>query len=322
MIELKCLQSVSERDIDMLLVEELESSAQFREWLASRVYAQPTYKGRIGTWHSVSDPKLGESDMVFLFSNETDGRAAVLIENKIDAPPQPNQGTRYRERGFIGQEQGLWDDFRTCVVAPEKYLKSTKHTEQYDAEISYEEIMAFFLSRRTVDCRFAHKAQVVQEGIEQNRRGYQPKTDQGLTKFAEDYYAFASERFLQVAMEQPRQRPSQSTWIAFRPSSLQKNSYIAHQITAGFVKLFFSGAASRLDELTERYSPYLPSGAELVGAGKSVAIIITVPEIDDPWKKSFANYTSHAETALDCVAKLIEVVEKTKNSESGTLDRE
>lgn len=323
MLELKCLQSVSERDIDMLLVEELESSTQFCEWIASRAYAQPTYKDRIGAWHSVSDPRLGESDMVFLFSNVSDGRTAVLIENKIDAPPQPNQGTRYRERGRIGQENGLWDDFRTCVVAPEKYLKSAKHTEFYDAEISYEEIMAFFLSRRTIDCRFAHKALVVQEGIEQNRRGYQPKTDSGLTKFAEDYYAFALERFSQVAMEQPRQRPSQSLWIAFRPLCLPKHSYIAHQTTAGFVKLFFSGAASRLDELTERYSPHLPSGAELVQAGKSVAIIIAVPEIDNPWKKPFAEYTAQAETALDCVAKLIEAVEKTKISEQKhSFDRE
>ncbi len=35
MLGLKCLQSVTERDIDMLLVEELEASVQFREWLAS-----------------------------------------------------------------------------------------------------------------------------------------------------------------------------------------------------------------------------------------------------------------------------------------------
>lgn len=317
MLSLKCLQSVSERDIDMLLVEELESSVQFREWLASRVYGQPTYKNRIGAWHSVSDPNLGESDLIFLFVNELDGKAAVLIENKIDAPTQPDQGKRYRERGRMGQEAGMWDEFRTCVVAPEKYLKSSVHTEQYDAEISYEEIMAFFLSRRSVDNRFAYKALVVQEGIEQNRRGYQPKVHQGLTKFAEDYYEFCAERFSHLGMERTRPRPSQSIWVAFRPECLPKNSYIAHQTTAGFVKLFFSGSASHFEELKERYSPHLPNGAEVVPAGKSVAIAIEVPQIDDPWKKPFSDYKDAATQALTKVAEIIEAVKKSRSIAQG-----
>ena len=317
MLELKCLQSVSERDIDMLLVEELESSEQFREWVASRAYAQRIYKARIGAWHSVSHPSLGESDLLFLFLNESDGRAAVLVENKIDAPPQPGQGVRYRERGRVGQENGLWDEFKTCVVAPEKYLKSARHSDHYDAEISYEEIMAFFLSRRRVDGRFAHKAMVVQEGIQQNRRKYHPPVDPGLTRFVEDYYAFAQERCPSAAMDAPRPRPSQSTWIVFQPACLPKHSYIAHQITAGFVKLFFPGAAQRLDELTRMYAPNLPSGAEVLQAGKSVAVSKAVPAMDDPWKKPFADYAIQAAEALDAVLELIGAVEKTKVNEQG-----
>ena len=42
-----------------------------------------------------------------------------------------------------------------------------------------------------------------------------------------------------------------------------------------------------------------------------------MPQIDDPRKKPFTEYTSHAETALECVAKLIAAVEKTKDSEQG-----
>ena len=113
--------------------------------------------------------------------------------------------------------------------------------------------MAFFLSRRSIESRFAHKALVMQEGIEQNRRGYQPKVHQGLTRFAKDYYKFYAERFSHLGMERARPRPSQSLWVAFRPEGLPKNSYIVHQTTAGFVKLFFSGGASRLEELKYRY---------------------------------------------------------------------
>jgi len=309
MLNFKCLQSVAERDIDMLLVEEFESSVQFREWFASRVYGQPTYKNRIGAWHSVSTPELGESDVLFLFSNEADGKSAVLIENKIDAPPQPNQGARYRKRGFVGQKQGLWDEFRTCVVAPEKYLNSTTHTEQYDEEISYEEIMAYFLSRRTADCRFKHKALVIQEGIEQNRRGYQPKVNPRLTKFTEDYFKFCTEHFPDLGMETPRPRPSQSTWVSFRPACLPKNSYIAHQTTAGFVKLFFSGAADHFDEIRETYAPHLKNAAEVVLAGKSVAIEVEVPQIDDLWSRPFSDYQDAATQALERVTDLVSAIQ-------------
>ena len=67
MIELNCLQSVSERDIDMILVEELQASEAFRRWFSTKVFADAVYKSKIGAWHSVSNSALGESDIVFLF---------------------------------------------------------------------------------------------------------------------------------------------------------------------------------------------------------------------------------------------------------------
>ncbi len=175
--------------------------------------------------------------------------------------------------------------------------------------------MAFFLSRRTIDSRFAHKALVVQEGIEQNRRGYQPKVDPGLTKFAEDYYEFCAEHFPDLGMDCPRLRPSQSTWVAFRPDCLPKNSYIAHQTTAGFVKLFFSGDAPHFEELKETYSPHLHTGAEVVPAGKSVAIAVEVAQIDDPWNRPFSDYQDVATEALTRVAEIIEAVKKSRGIE-------
>ena len=54
MIELNCLQSVSERDIDMILVEELQASEAFRRWFSNKVFADAVYKSKIGAWHSVS----------------------------------------------------------------------------------------------------------------------------------------------------------------------------------------------------------------------------------------------------------------------------
>jgi hypothetical protein len=131
-LKLKFVASIAERDIDLLIMEELSVSTEFREWFSSRVYGEPIYQSEIGVWHSVSDAQLGESDLVFLFEALDESRIAILIENKIDAQPQPEQGRRYRLRGNKGLKEGHWDQFKTCVVAPSKYLISSKHSESYD----------------------------------------------------------------------------------------------------------------------------------------------------------------------------------------------
>lgn len=195
MLELKFVASIAERDIDLLVMEELSVSTEFREWFSSRVFGEPIYQSHIGAWHSISDPQFGESDLVFLFEAVDGSRTSILIENKIDAPPQPKQGERYRLRGEKGLKEGYWDKFKTCVIAPNKYLISSKHSEMYDVEVSYEELLAYFQSRCPRNERFPYKARILLEGIEQNRRGYQPEHNEEVTKFVSDYFLFSSENY-------------------------------------------------------------------------------------------------------------------------------
>ena len=67
MDELKFVASIAERDIDLLILEELSVSNEFREWLSSRIFGEPFYAAELGAWHSISDAQLGESDIIFLF---------------------------------------------------------------------------------------------------------------------------------------------------------------------------------------------------------------------------------------------------------------
>src|SRR5882672_3082754 len=83
MQDLNFVESINERDIDFLLLEELQVSAEFRDWLSSRVFGRPIFKSHTGAWHSVVDPVLGESDLVFIFEAEDGTGTAILIENKI-----------------------------------------------------------------------------------------------------------------------------------------------------------------------------------------------------------------------------------------------
>lgn len=307
MLELKFVASIAERDIDLLVMEELSVSDEFREWFSSRVFGEPIFQSKIGAWHSVSDAQLGESDIVFLFEAIDGPRTAILIENKIGAPPQPQQGQRYRFRGEKGLKEGYWEKFKTCVIAPSKYLSSSKHSESYDVNVSYEELLAYFQSRSPRDGRFPYKARILLEGIEQNRRGYQPEHNDQMTKFVSDYYAYASGEYAHLGMQEAKPRPAGSTWIMFYPKTFPKGINLAHQLTAGLVKAFFTGKAESFDALQEKYKSILPDNASIEVAGKSVAISIEVPKVD-PLTISFADQKEKVMQALQNLSILEKLV--------------
>jgi len=307
MLELKFVASIAERDIDLLVLEELSVSDEFREWFSSRVFGEPIFQSKIGAWHSVSDAQLGESDIVFLFEAIDGPRTAILIENKICAPPQPQQGQRYRFRGEKGLTEGYWEKFKTCVIAPSKYLSSSTHSESYDINISYEELLAYFQSRSPRGERFQYKARVLLEGIEQNRRRHQPEFNEQMTQFVSDYYAYASVEYAYLGMQEAKPRPAGSTWIMFYPKSFAKSLSLSHQLTAGLVKVFFNGQAESFAELQEKYTSILPRNASLELAGKSVSISIEVPKLD-PLATSFSDQKEIVEQALQNLSILENLV--------------
>jgi hypothetical protein len=182
-LNMNFIASVAERDIDLLVVEELRVNPEFATWLVARTWGPGLFEESVGAWHSVTHGSSGESDIVFVFTTKAGARNAILVENKISAVAQPEQAERYRVRGDLGRVAGDWGNFRTCVIAPGEYLGSDKHPGGYDYEVSYQELMAFFASRSARDSRFEYKSRLVQEAIEQNRRGYTKVVSAPVTAF-------------------------------------------------------------------------------------------------------------------------------------------
>lgn len=310
MLEVQFIAYVAERDMDLLLLEELTVSESFRMWFSKKAAASREYRCKLGAWHSVVDSTLGESDLVFMFLSRTGERVAVLIENKIDAAAQDEHPKRYRERGDKGIACGYWDRFTTCVIAPKRYLASSVHPGGYDAEITYEDVLDNFRFRalRASDPRASFKAAMTQEAIEQNRRGYQAEHCPVMTKFVADYREQAMRVFPELMMQPAKSRPRGSTWITFHPEGLPGNAYICHQLTAGAVKLFF-GPPSSLDAVSEAYRPHLPDRVAIEAAGKSVALIIEVPRID-PLNQSVSKQEAEVFQGLKAAALLLEAARR------------
>lgn len=108
-----------ERDIDVLLAEELRINGDFSRWFldqlqqSSRILT-PAYQTRI----SVMDDAGRETDVEALFHISGGGIFAVLVEDKIKAGFQPNQMEDYLDRGERGRRLGKWTDFAVVVFAP------------------------------------------------------------------------------------------------------------------------------------------------------------------------------------------------------------
>lgn len=103
------MEAVAERDIDLLILEELIVTEEFAQWFYVENHLALPPHGGAKAFHSVSDAELSESNIVVLCDNGH----AILIGNKIDTTVQADQTLRYILRGE-----------KLRCLAPEFYLKS------------------------------------------------------------------------------------------------------------------------------------------------------------------------------------------------------
>jgi hypothetical protein len=208
------LAHATERDIDLLLVEELLSSPDFLTW----VLALSGINGRLASWdikHSKRRTRSRREIDIFVGIEHREGtQAALLIENKLDASEQPDQAESYREELEI-LDEGL-DQAAMAIVCPEAYaLQHPNFTGKFDATITYEMIAQWF-RRQTVEVgsdlvlRYNFRASVIDQAVHKHRRGYTPVPDKVVGNFNELYVSLLE----QIA---PDIRPGASMLKAANP---------------------------------------------------------------------------------------------------------
>jgi len=165
---------LAERDMDLLVLEEMLSSDPFKKWLVDKLYGgSRQFRRFIGAWHTPVLEPLGSVDILFVFEEMSAGRrCAILIENKIDQPKQDLQAQRYFEFGEKGVQDGLWDEYLTCLLSPQAYFSSLEPSEYFSSYLSYEEIeewfsMAAVKTNSATPERSAYKKTLIRKAIEQ-----------------------------------------------------------------------------------------------------------------------------------------------------------
>ena len=306
MQDLNFIGSVAERDIDLLLLEELHVSVPFSSWFLNHIFGlEVSSSNFIGAWHSVSHVSFGESDLIVLSKNEQKCRKAVLIENKIDAPPQPEQAARYRLHGIVGIEDCTWTTYLSCIIAPQRYLTGTANVAEYDIRLSYESLRDWFRQSDPANPRSSYKARLLNEAIEQNRRGYQPVPHLGVTQFWLDYWHLVDAEYPQLRMKKPTLVPWGSDWAEFRNLELGAKRVIRHKLAEGAVDLEIRSAGEIAGEIAARNRETLRGAFEVVRTGKSASVRAAVPKVDR--SGTVADQLEAIRAGLSAAARLLDL---------------
>jgi len=270
--------SLQERDIDLVVAQELACSPAFRRWFVAAVFGRRIPIRRwISTRVSVDQP-TGESDIEARF--ESRGRIlALFMENKIHASFQPDQAKRYAGRAKQARRRGV-AQARTVLLCPSHYLGRRSRHPGFDVTVAYEQMLAWFCRGARSDARAAFVSHLLQSAIDRSRLGYQPEEDAPTTRFWREYWEASIRIAPELQMAEPSGRPSGSTFVYFQPDGMPKSIRLVHKLRHGFADLQFEGMATRISQVRDRFGRRLEAGMMITPAGRSCAVRLKIPPLD------------------------------------------
>jgi hypothetical protein len=240
------LTHATERDIDLLLVEELFASPDFVAWLLVRA-SLPAQISCSTVLHSKRRTRSRREIDIFVEAKTASGEdVALLVENKLDATEQPDQAESYREE--LDALAGRFAHRAVLIVCPSAY--SAQHpdfTGKFDAIVTYEALAAYFAERTThptpEGARMQFRADLLQQAITKARRGYTPVPNPVIGTFNEKYVALLARLAPEIipgpTMLKPA-NPDESVsmifdvkqTLAFLPDTLRPSRF-AHELGRG-----------------------------------------------------------------------------------------
>ena len=292
---------VSERDIDLLLLEEFYASEAFRRWFASHAL-NLEWETFVGARRSVTQ-STGESDLEVSFLDADQRQWRLLIENKVSASFQRQQAARYQQRGNTYVEQGVCFAFRTILIAPERYFGKQENTKGFDARLTYEMLHDWFIQHDEIGARRFYKAALLTAAIEKATFGYQAEADAPVSNFWHSYWEMTEKYAPELQMKQPEAKPARAGFIYFRPASLPRGIEICHKLPHGVVDIQFRGMGERVQELRAAFQSHLHSDMSVKMAGKSSVVRLRVPVLNAG--ADFAAQAVHAQEGILAAKRLL-----------------
>jgi len=296
------IAGVSERDVDLLLLEEFQSSHKFQDWFIHEALGSSAALGSCVSARRSITNSTGESDLEIIFEDSNGKKTRLLVENKVNANLQPFQAERYKERGNGYVSTGQCLTFHTVIVAPARYFGQSTATKGFDGRVTYEQILGWFERDASLGARRLYKIALLRSAIDKGTLGYQPEEDKPTTDFWEAYYDFALKRAPELEMPKPGPKPSRSSFVHFRPRALPRTVDIVHKFASGYVDLHLRGMGMRINEVHTAVLPYLDPDMNVESASMSAAIRVQVPKLSV--SAPFELQRADAEQALEVAKRL------------------
>lgn len=305
MLECK-FSDVTERDMDLLFLEEMASSQEFLNIFLSKISL--TDADICSVEQSKVDVEYGESDMTVIVEKDN-CKYGLLIEDKIDAIAMLNQSGRYIARGEIGKQNGDYDNFFVFIIAPQKYLCENKEAQKYPNKVTYEECLEYFRSK--TDNRAIFKVQQIEQAIYKQKHGYQVIVNDAVTDFWNKYITYKEQYYPELWLVSKRgPKGINARWPHF--NTVIDNIFINHKSEMGYADMTISGAADKIVSLEEELKTIIGNfserGVSLVKTGKSAALRINIPVLD--FTKPFECYEKEIPTCFEAIKKLTEIAKE------------
>jgi hypothetical protein len=266
-----------ERDIDLLLAEEFSVSPLFSTWFLTQTKYFKDIQAAVHDVYVSRSDTTGESDLVVIFERAGgDSRFALHIEDKIDAPLQPEQESRYRLRAEAEILRGDYAAYEVILCSPESYPLSHPDASNFDSCVTYEAVSTCLRSINADEPRSAYRANFVETASKKGSNTWTRNDDDVTNAFWKAAFEIATEEFPDLEMKTPN-LTKDSTWINFRPldlPTLPRRVYISFKGDRGFIDLTFSHCLARLFQ--PQVKTVLANSMSVHQTGKSSAIRIEV----------------------------------------------
>jgi hypothetical protein len=263
------VESILERDVDLIILEELSTDDSFCQWFVNELNF-PNFTKSIGAWRSVTSFGLGETDILFAYFSE-EKRVVILIENKLDSDFQELQHIRYQKRANQYIENNDYDESYCVLIAPTLYCEYQNHFESF---ISYENISARLVLTGTR--RNLFKSELLKIAIEKLRRGYQPINSELVQRFWLSYWKYKEEAFPTFVMKKPEIVPHNSDWPMLYDENL-KGIVFYHKLGQGNSDVTFNNSNK---EIEVKLNKIVPEFAKLIYHKKSFSIRVFSGKVD------------------------------------------
>jgi hypothetical protein len=182
-----------ERDIDLLLAEEFSVSAAFAAWFLSKTKYFKEADARVVNVYVSRSDRSGESDLVVVFEKLGEGtRFALHIEDKIDAPLQPEREARYRLRGETEVLRGDYSELEVILCSPESYPQVHAEAASFDSFVTYEAISVFLKDHNGEELRSLYRSNFIATAAMKNANTWVRADDARTNAFWKAAYDIAT----------------------------------------------------------------------------------------------------------------------------------